>query len=96
MSQMSMMKAESKSIASTKAGAERREYRRHDLETQDIVVDRWDGGRRSGKNFGKLVDLSAGGVRIRTSQENVKPDHQIRVRLELPAYAGISPFHQRP
>ena len=55
-------------------------------------MDRWDGGRRTGKNFGKIVDLSAGGLRIRTSQENVKPDSQVRVRLELPAYAGISPF----
>jgi hypothetical protein len=79
---------------STKATswAERREHRRHDLESQEIGVARWDGGRKAGKTFGKLVDLSAGGVRIRTEQNNVKPDHQIRVRLELPNYAGISPF----
>ena len=62
MSQMSITRSESKSEVSTKSGAERREHRRHDLETQDIVIDRWDGGRRSGKNFGKIVDLSAGGV----------------------------------
>ena len=31
-------------------------------------------------------------MRIRTDQTGVKPDHQIRVRLELPAYAGIHPF----
>ncbi len=74
-----------------KSGAERRVYRRHDLETQGIAIDRWDGGRRIGKNFGKIVDLSAGGVRIRTN-EPVQQDHQIRVRLDLPAYAGISPF----
>src|SRR5271168_2462211 len=89
MSHMSIVSSESKSEKSTKSGSERREHRRHDLETQDIVIDRWDGGRRTGKNFGKLVDLSAGGVRIRTNQENVKPDNQNRVRLELPAYAGI-------
>jgi hypothetical protein len=77
---------------STKSGAERREHRRHDMEIQEISVDRWDGGRRAGKSFGKIVDLSAGGVRIRTSQENLRPDNQIRVRMELPAYAGISPF----
>jgi hypothetical protein len=71
---------------------EKREHRRHDMEIQDIGVDRWDGGKHSSKTFGRLVDLSAGGVRIRTSQQNLKPDHQIRVRLELPAYAGISPF----
>lgn len=74
------------------SGADRRKHRRHDLEPQEIPVDRWEGGRRSGKNFGKIVDLSAGGVRIRTQQGNLQPDHQIRVRLELPAYAGISPF----
>jgi hypothetical protein len=90
MSQMSTMKIGPST--STKSGSERREHRRHDMETQDIPVDRWDGGRRSGKNFGRIVDLSAGGLRIRTNQENLKPDNQIRVRLELPAYAGISPF----
>ena len=73
-------------------GAERREYRRHDLEMAGISVDRWDGNKRSGKEFGRLIDLSSGGVRIRTSQTDVKPDNQIRVRIELPAYAGISPF----
>jgi hypothetical protein len=74
------------------SGAERRKDRRHDMEPQEIIVDRWEGGRRSGKQFGKIVDLSAGGVRIRTGQGNLQPDHQIRLRLELPAYAGISPF----
>jgi hypothetical protein len=73
------------------SGSERREHRRHDIEPQEIPVNRWDGTRTSGKAFGKIVDLSAGGVRIRTSQA-VKPDNQIRVHLELPAYAGISPF----
>jgi hypothetical protein len=73
-------------------GAERREHRRADLEQQGIAVDRWDGNRRTGKSFGRLVDLSAGGVRIRTGQQNVRPENQIRVRLELPAYAGICPF----
>jgi hypothetical protein len=73
-------------------GAERREHRRHDLGEQGIAVERWDGSRRIGKPFGQIVDISAGGVRIRTEQESVKPDHQIRVRLELPAYAGIHPF----
>ncbi len=42
--------------------------------------------------LGQIVDLSAGGVRIRTDRTDVRPDHQIRVRLELPAYAGICPF----
>ena len=71
---------------------ERREFRRHDLEQQGIAVDRYDGSKRSGKTFGQLVDLSAGGARIRTTAANVKPDSQIRVRLTLPDYAGICPF----
>ena len=73
-------------------GAERREFRRHDMEMQGIAVDRWDGNRREGKTFGQLVDLSAGGVRIRTQQTDVRADNQIRVRIELPPFAGICPF----
>src|SRR5204863_5796394 len=73
-------------------GAERREHRRHDLEQQSINIDRWDGSRRVGKQFGQIVDLSAGGVRIRTEQTQIRPDQQVRVRIELPVYAGISPF----
>jgi len=74
------------------ANAERRAHRRADLEEQGIEVERWDGTRRVGKPFGKIVDLSAGGVRIRTTQKNVRADNQIRLRLELPEYAGIKPF----
>ena len=77
---------------STKSGAERREHRRHDMEQQGLPIDRWDGARRVGKAFGQIVDISAGGVRIRTEQQDIRADHQIRVRLELPEYAGISPF----
>ena len=73
-------------------GDERREHRRHDLEQSGIAVERWDGKRRVGKPLGKIVDISAGGVRIRTTAGSIRPDQQIRVRLELPAYAGISPF----
>ncbi|HEX3359256.1 MAG TPA: PilZ domain-containing protein [Tepidisphaeraceae bacterium] len=78
--------------SATKSGAERRQYRRHDLERQGLPIDRWDGARRVGKAFGQIVDISAGGVRIRTDQTDVRTDHQIRVRLELPEFAGISPF----
>ena len=39
-----------------------------------------------------LLLLSAGGVRIRTRNTDVKADGQIRLRLELPDYAGICPF----
>jgi len=79
-------------VSVEKDGAERRIHRRHDLEQQGIPIDRWDGSRRNGQNFGQIVDLSAGGVRIRTEQTNIRPDQQVRVRIELPVYAGISPF----
>jgi hypothetical protein len=72
---------------------DRREHRRHDLEQQGIPVDRWDNKRRVGKSFGQIVDISAGGVRIRTTEQpQVQADGQMRIRLELPDYAGISPF----
>lgn len=74
-------------------GAERRQHRRHDMEPQGITVERFDAARRSRRDvLGQIVDISAGGVRVRTNDANLRPDHQIRVRLELPAYAGISPF----
>jgi hypothetical protein len=73
-------------------GRDRREHRRHDLEGQGIPVERWDGQKRAGKPLGKIVDISAGGVRFESAVANVRPDQQIRVRLELPSYAGISPF----
>lgn len=72
--------------------AEQRVHRRYDLGGQTLMVNRWDGARRSTQPLGYLVDLSAGGARIRTEQTNIKPDSQIRVRLELPSYAGICPF----
>jgi len=73
-------------------GDERRQHRRHDLEQQGIPIDRWDGSRKVGKEFGQIVDLSAGGVRIRTEQTHIRADQQVRVRIELPDYAGIAPF----
>src|SRR5439155_24257739 len=85
-------KTAKKALAEPKRGAERRRHRRHEMDHQGIAVDRWDGLRRTGHAFGQIVDLSAGGVRIRTEQKDVKSDHQIRVRMELPDYAGISPF----
>src|SRR5215203_277600 len=72
---------------------DRRKHRRHDMAQQGIAVDRWDNKRRVGKSFGEIVDISAGGVRIRAKHNaDVKADGQIRIRLELPDYAGICPF----
>ena len=73
-------------------GAERRQHRRYDLGGQTLSVNRWDGRRREPQDLGYLVDLSATGARVRTTQTNIKPDQHIRVRLELPSYAGICPF----
>ena len=75
-----------------RCGADRREYRRYDMEQQSIRIDRWEGGAKSHATLGQVVDLSAGGVRVRTTQGNLKPDRQIRVRLELPVFSGICPF----
>lgn len=73
-------------------GSDRRNHRRHDLEQQGINVERVDTARRVREKLGQIVDISAGGVRIRTKQKNLKPESQVRVRLELPDYAGICPF----
>ncbi len=78
-------------ITTDPQGPERREFRRHDLESHGIRLHRYDGGRRS-EELGEVVDLSAGGVRIRMDKTHMRPDQQVRVRLELPVYAGISPF----
>jgi hypothetical protein len=83
----------SATATATAAGSrERRQHRRHDMAQQEIAVDRWDNKRRVGQAFGQIVDLSAGGVRIRTADAGIRPDGQIRLRIELPDYAGISPF----
>jgi hypothetical protein len=76
-------------------GGERRQHRRHDLENLGVCVDRWEGKNRPGKAFGKLLDLSAGGAKICTDQSGFRVDQHIRVRIELPAYAGISPFVEK-
>src|SRR5437763_12148447 len=61
-------------------GSERREHRRYELGGQTLSVNRWDTRKREPLDFGYLMDLSAGGVRVRTNQANIKADHQIRVR----------------
>jgi len=71
---------------------ERRNHRRFDVETMAINIERWDGRPDSGLVFGRVIDLSAGGVRLRTRQAGVRADQQIRVRLELPDNGGIFPF----
>src|SRR5205085_10461888 len=53
------------------AEMERRDHRRHDVEPREINVTRWD-GKRPARTLGKLVDLSAGGIRVRTDAATVK------------------------
>ena len=73
-------------------GFERRQHRRFDVASMNVSIERWD-GRRDGKTlFGRLVDLSAGGVRLHTRQAGIRADQQIRVRLDLPGTGGICPF----
>src|SRR5437763_629840 len=79
-------------LAASPTGLERRQHCRHDLEQQHVAVDRCaDGTGNLRVAFGRLIDLSAGGVRIRTTDASVRPDQQIRVRLELSPFAGINP-----
>jgi hypothetical protein len=80
------------SLETSAMTAERRKHRRHELGAAEIPVDRWEGGRRGGEPLGRIVDISVSGVRIRTNDSHIQPDHQIRLRLELPPYAGICPF----
>jgi len=70
---------------------ERRAHRRHDMQQQAIPVERWDVRSRAGTVVGQVVDMSSGGMRIRTTTP-VRADQQIRLRVKLPSYAGISPF----
>lgn len=71
---------------------ERRLHRRHDVEDQDLVVERWDAMRQTGTTLGTIVDISASGVRFKTKIKDIRPDSHIRLRLNLPPFAGISPF----
>src|SRR4051812_16146735 len=78
--------------AAAAAGRDRRIHRRHDLEQQSIDIKRVDSSKQDAAVLGRIMDISAGGVRIRASKADVRSDQQIRVRLELPDYAGICPF----
>jgi hypothetical protein len=75
-----------------KPSRDRRRYRRHDMENRQIPMDRWDTIGNRGTVMGRIADISAGGVRIHTNRADIEVGSQIRVRLALPAYAGISPF----
>ena len=74
-------------------GPERRAHRRHELAASAVAVHRPDGNGELGEFVGTILDLSAGGVRIRTGVgSDVKPGETIDVLLNLPEHAGIRPF----
>ncbi|HSZ59982.1 MAG TPA: hypothetical protein VK797_30345 [Tepidisphaeraceae bacterium] len=79
-------------VSRMRLAGERRRFRRHDLEQQGITVERWDSARQTSEPLGKLIDISAAGVRLRTKASVLRTDNQVRVRLSLPAFAGICPF----
>src|SRR3954464_2240077 len=85
--------AETLKLGGPGTGRERREFRRHDLEAFQFSVDRWDGrGGVKKVSFGKLVDLSAGGIRLPPRGRAFPAVKQIQVRLYRPPFAAICPF----
>ena len=71
---------------------ERRQFRRHELAETLVVVERFDPVTQTGTAIGEIVDLSAGGVRIRTGDPTIRPGQMLSIRLRLPSHAGITPF----
>lgn len=73
-------------------GQDRRKHRRQDLEMANVLVERYDGPMKGGRPLGMAIDLSASGIRIRVRNPEMKVGSQIRIKLCLPSYAGITPF----
>jgi hypothetical protein len=89
-------------------GFERRAHRRHDLLSREVTVECVTEAAAPGKRaalkkaksrpLGHLVDLSAGGIRVRAARadgKGLKLNAKVQVRVELPDFAGISPFIDR-
>ena len=71
--------------------SERRRHRRHTLAGTRVLVEVVaDDGSITAR--GEIVDLSAGGVRVRTEDVSIAPGETVNVRLSLPEHAGIRPF----
>jgi hypothetical protein len=71
----------------TTRDADRRRHRRH----QPAVNDP-SSVREESDIHGEIVDLSSGGLLMRTDDPNVRPGDSVHVCLTLPAHAGIQPF----
>lgn len=84
--------AASMSIFGERPRLERRRFRRQDMESLHVTIERVGTSPGVVDLLGQLMDLSPGGMRIRTSAADLVAGTQLKVRLQLPAYAGISPF----
>ncbi|MGF1634868.1 MAG: PilZ domain-containing protein [Phycisphaerae bacterium] len=71
--------------------SERRRWKRKDIAWRDLEIDRMVPGTLKSESLGRIVDMSAGGIKVHVSQ-HIPIGTQIYVRLRLPAFAGISPF----
>lgn len=71
---------------------ERREFRRHELTETLVIVERFDPITQQVSPVGEIVDLSAGGVLVRTGDPTIAPGQLLSIRLRLPSHAGIAPF----
>ena len=78
------------SFVGPRAVGDRRRHRRHDLEGQGIVVDRWDGARKAGEPLGKIIDISAGGVRLSLTLLTGAPVLLVNVTLVFCAEPGAN------
>ena len=82
----------SMSIFGERPRLERRRFRRQDMESMHVTIGRIGAKAESIDPLGQLMDLSPGGMRIRTTAGDLTAGAQLKVHIQLPAYAGISPF----
>ena len=68
-------------IMPAQSASERRRFRRHELIGPHVIVERWDPSDHSGIPMGEIMDLSAGGVRVRTGDPTAQPGQTIQIRL---------------
>lgn len=89
---MASVAMSSMSIYGERPRLERRRFRRQDMESLHVAIGRIGAKAETLDPIGQLMDLSPGGMRIRTTACDLAAGAQLKVRLQLPAYAGISPF----
>ena len=72
--------------------SDRRRYRRHSMGSRHLAVERIDPETGEARPLGEIVNLSAGGIALRTTDRTVVGAGRLHVRLRLPTYAGLAPF----